>query len=170
MRLTGDRFNQMAAFHFLEHLDRRATLFEQATARALPSSHLWVSVSGDRRPSRFFGERDFLDQPPHHMTRWTFDSFRKIGSRHGRRLWETFYEPITLRAALWSISASSTMYRRWKTAGKPQNPTAERIFRAFILPATILRPLTIDRRMTGFSMLAHFVFDIENKRVASEPN
>jgi SAM-dependent methyltransferase len=164
----GDRFNHMTAFHFLEHLDRPATLFEQATARALPSSHLWVSVPGDRRPSRFFGERDFLDQPPHHMTRWTFDSFRKIGDCHGWRLSETLYEPIPLRAALWSISVSSTMYRKLNNAGKFQNPAVERIFRVFVMPAAMLRRLTIDRHLTGFSMLAHFVFDINDRRAAPE--
>ena len=165
----ADHFNQMAAFHFLEHLDRPATLFELAAARALPSSHLWVSVPADRRPSRFFGERDFLDQPPHHMTRWTIDSFRAIGRCHGWRLSDTFYEPITLRAALWSISVSSTTYRKLNNAGKFQNPAVERIFRAFFMPAAMLRRLTIDRHLTGFSMLAHFVFDIDDKRVAPEP-
>jgi len=155
-----DRFSQMVAFHFLEHIDRPAALFEQAAARALPSSHLWISVPSDRRPSRFFGERDFLDQPPHHMTRWTPDAFRAIGKHHGWRLSEVLYEPMPLRNALWSISASSAMYRRWKDAGRFRNPSVERAFRAFALPATLLRRLTLDRRITGFSMTAHFVSEI----------
>jgi SAM-dependent methyltransferase len=154
------RFSQMAAFHFLEHLDRPIALFEQAAARALPSSHLWISVPGDRRPTRLFGDRDFLDQPPHHMTRWSPDAFREIGRRQGWRLAEVFYEPIPLRTAVWSICFYSPTYKRWKDAGRFQNPSVERAFRIFALPVALLRRVTTDRRLTGFSMLAHFVFDI----------
>lgn len=100
----ADRFQQMAAFHFVEHLDQPVTLFEQAASRALPSASLWVSVPSDLRPSRYFGDRDFLDQPPHHMTRWASEAFREIGIRHGWRLVQVFYEPMPMRTALWSIS------------------------------------------------------------------
>jgi hypothetical protein len=54
---------QMAAFHVVEHIDRPATLFAHAAARAADSAHLWISVPSDRRPTRRFGVRDFLDQP-----------------------------------------------------------------------------------------------------------
>jgi len=156
----GENFSQMVAFHFLEHLDRPVALFEQAAARAVPSSHLWVTVPGDRRPSCLFEEKDFLDQPPHHMTRWTPDAFREIGRRVGWRLAEILYEPVSLRSALWAISVHSGRYRRWKDAGRFRDPYIEKAFRAFALPAAMLRRATVDRRLTGFSMLAHFVFDI----------
>lgn len=153
-----DCYDQLAAFHFLEHLDHPTVLFEQAAARALPAAHLWVSVPGDRRQSRLYGERDFLDQPPHHMSRWTPEAFREIGKRFGWQLVETLYEPIPLQAAVWAISVHSTSYRRWKRAGRFQSRFVERGFRAAALPAALLRKVTTDRSLSGFSMLAHFVF------------
>ena len=155
----ADRFSHITAFHFLEHLDNPTVFFEQAAARALPSANLWVSVPSDRRPSRFYGERDFLDQPPHHMSRWTPEAFREIGMRFRWRLVETLYEPMELRAAVWSISVHSTSYRRWKRTGRFQNRFVEKGFRAAAMPVALLRRVTSDRRIRGFSMLAHFVCD-----------
>ena len=155
-----DRFSQMAAFHLLEHLDRPVTLFKQATSRALPSAHLWVSVPGDRRTTRRFGVREFLDQPPHHMTRWTSEAFREIGRRHGWRLVETLYEPIPLRTTLWWISVNTPTYQRWKAAGRFRSRFVERAYRALALPAALIQRLTGDRHLSGYAMLAHFVFDI----------
>jgi len=155
----ADRFHQMAAFHFLEHLDHPRVLFEQAAARALPSADLWVSVPSDRRPTRLYGIPDFLDQPPHHMSRWTPEAFRQIGMQLGWRLIEMLYEPIPLRTAVWSISVYSAQYKRWKRAGRFKNRLVEKGYRAAALPVALLRRVTTDRSLRGFSMLAHFVFD-----------
>jgi trans-aconitate methyltransferase len=154
----ADRYGQMAAFHFLEHLDHPSCLFELAAARALPAAHLWISVPGDRRPTRLYGVRDFLDQPPHHMSRWNPEAFRQIGQRSGWQLVETLYQPMPLQAAVWSISFHSAGYQRWKRAGRFQNRLVEKGFRAAAFPAALLRRVTTDRNLSGFSMLAHFVF------------
>ena len=156
----SDLFLQMAAFHFLEHLDRPAAFFEHAAAKALPLAHLWVSVPCDRRTSRRFEIRECLDQPPHHMTRWTTEAFREIGKRHGWRLLETFYEPLSMRTKLWWIATQAPTYQRWKTQGRFKNKYIERAFRAFVLPATLVQWLLKDRRLTGHAILAHFRFDI----------
>jgi hypothetical protein len=150
----------MAAFHFLEHLDRPAALFEHAAARALPSAHLWISVPGDRRTTRRFGVREFLDQPPHHMTRWTSEAFREIGKGHGWRLVETLYEPIPLRTTLWWITAYSPTYQRWKAAGWLDNGLIEKSYRVLALPAAMIQRSTKDRNLSGYAMLAHFIFDL----------
>ncbi len=154
----SDRVPHLVAFHFLEHLDKPSNLFRHAAARALPSAHLWVSVPGDRRATRRFGVRDFLDQPPHHMTRWTPDAFREIGERHGWRLTEVAYEPIRLRTAVWSITFYSPAYQRRKSAGKFQNYLVEKAYRVLALPLALIRRLGKDRQLSGFSMMAHFVF------------
>lgn len=154
-----DRFRHMAAFHFLEHLDHPSVLFEQAAARAFPSAHLWVSVPSDRRPTRVYGRRDFLDQPPHHMSRWNPKAFRAIGERFGWQLAETLYEPMPLTAAVWSISYYSDSYQRWKNAGRFSNRLIEKGFRAAVLPVGLIRRFTTDRNLHGFAMLAHFVFN-----------
>jgi hypothetical protein len=150
-------FHQMVAFHVLEHLDRPSVLFESAEVRAEAEAHFWVSVPGDRRSSRYFNDRDFLDQPPHHMSRWSPGAFEEIGKRFGWRLAEILYEPIGLRSSVWSITVYSPGYRRWKEAGRFQNRWIERGFRTAMMPIALLRRLSVDRRITGFSMLAHFV-------------
>lgn len=155
----SDPVPEMAAFHFLEHVERPAALFEHAAAKAAPSAHLWVSVPSNRRPTRRFGVRDFLDQPPHHMTRWTPEALREIGKSHGWRCVETIYEPISLRAALWSITAYTPTYQKWNAAGRFKSPIVERAYRALALPVALIQRLSKERSMSGFSMLAHFVFE-----------
>jgi SAM-dependent methyltransferase len=149
----------IAALHFLEHIERPAVLFEHAAAKAEPSAHLWISVPSDRRPTRRFGNRDYLDQPPHHMTRWTPEAFRLAGRPHGWRLVETLYEPLSFQAALWSITAYSPRYKEWDSAGRFRNRLVEKAYRVLVLPATLVRYLRRERRLSGFSMLAHFVFE-----------
>jgi SAM-dependent methyltransferase len=149
----------IAALHCLEHIERPTALFEHSAAKAAPSAHLWVSVPSDRRPTRRFGIRDYLDQPPHHMTRWTSEAFRHAGRPHGWRLVETLYEPISFRAALWSITAHSSRYQNWHSAGRFQSRLVDKAYRALVLPATLVRYLRKERQLSGFSMLAHFVFE-----------
>lgn len=154
----SDRCSQIAAFHFLEHLECPAVFFEHASARALPLAHLWVSVPGERRTSRRFKIREFLDQPPHHMTRWSAKAFQEIGKRYGWRLVEALYEPLPLRTKLWWITIRSTPYRRMEAAGRFRNKHAERAYRAAALPATLAQWLIKDRQLSGHSILAHFRF------------
>jgi cyclopropane fatty-acyl-phospholipid synthase-like methyltransferase len=153
------RFTHLAAFHFLEHIERPAALFAHAATRAAKGTHLWISVPSDQRPTRRMGVRDFLDQPPHHMTRWTPEAFNQIGIQHGWRLAEMLYEPIPLRAALWSITVLSQQYRRQHAEGRFSNRMVEKIYRAWNLPLALCRRLCQDRRMSGFSMLAHYLHD-----------
>lgn len=153
------RVSNIVAFHFVEHVERPIAFFEQAAKMAAPSAHLWVSVPSDQRPTRRFGTRDLLDQPPHHMTRWTPEAFRQIGKPYGWRLVETIYEPMSLRPALWSITYYSPGYRKRQAAGRFESHFFERAYRGFALPGALLRRLRRDRCMSGFSMLAHFSFE-----------
>jgi 2-polyprenyl-3-methyl-5-hydroxy-6-metoxy-1,4-benzoquinol methylase len=152
-------FPQIAAFHFLEHVERPMSLFAHAAARARKGAHLWLSVPSDQRATRRLGLRDFLDQPPHHMTRWTLKAFQEVGNQHSWRLVEIVYEPIALRRAVWSITAYSPRYQRWEAAGRFKNRIVEKAYRGGTLPIALLRRLLRFRDMSGFSMLAHFVYE-----------
>lgn len=153
------RVSHIAGFHVLEHLDRPGALFQFARRHALPASHLWLSVPSERRPTRCLGQRDVLDEPPHHLTRWNPASCAALGARHGWRLVQVLYEPITLRVAVWWISVSSPAYLRWKAARRFRNRWIERGFRALFCPVAVLQRLTTLRRIGGHSMLAHFVLE-----------
>jgi 2-polyprenyl-3-methyl-5-hydroxy-6-metoxy-1,4-benzoquinol methylase len=153
------RVAHIVGFHVLEHLDRPGALFQFARHHALPAAHLWLSVPSERRPTRALGQRDFLDQPPHHLTRWNPAACAALGARHGWRLVQVLYEPITLRVALWWISVCSPAYLRWKTARRFRNRWIERGFRALFCPFAVLQRLTTLRHLSGHSMLAHFVLE-----------
>jgi 2-polyprenyl-3-methyl-5-hydroxy-6-metoxy-1,4-benzoquinol methylase len=150
-------FDHISAFHLLEHLDNPRSLFERASSLAARDCHLWLSVPSDQRPSRRFGETDILDQPPHHMSRWSPDAFSAIGALTGWKLAEIVYEPMALRAAAWCITTASAPYKREKSFGKFASPWREKAFRLAFLPYALAKRMTTERQLTGFSMLAHFV-------------
>jgi SAM-dependent methyltransferase len=151
------RASVVTAFQVLEHLSRPQKLLELAHASSLPSAILWVAVPSDSRPSRAFGERDFLDQPPHHLTRWSRAALAVAGARCGWRLDSLFFEPLSLSAALWSITVRSGFYRRTATEGLRRSlPNAERALRLLHAPAALALRTTRFRAMSGFSMLARF--------------
>lgn len=154
-----ERVSHIAGFHVIEHLDRPDALFEYARRCALPASHFWLSVPSERRPSRRFGQRDFLDEPPHHMTRWNRTALAEIGARHGWRLVQVWYEPLTMRMAVGWISVSSRVYLRWKAARRLRNKWIERAFRGAFFPFAWLQRMTSQRDLSGHSMLAHFVLE-----------
>jgi len=154
-----ERVAHIAGFHVIEHLERPAALFQYARVHAQPGSHLWLSVPSNLRAVRWFGQRDCLDEPPHHMTRWNAAALAEIGARHSWRMIELQYEPLTLRAAVWWISVCSPVYLRWKAAQRFRSRWVERSFRTLLLPYAILRRLTTLRHLSGHSMLAQFVHE-----------
>ena len=154
-----ERIAHIAGFHVLEHLDRPGALFQFARRHALAAAHLWLSVPSERRPTRRLNQRDVFDEPPHHLTRWNQASCAALGARHGWRLVQVLYEPITLRVAVWWISVCSPAYLRWKAARRFRNRWIERGFRAVFCPFAVLQRFTTLRHISGHSMLAHFVLE-----------
>jgi SAM-dependent methyltransferase len=146
----------VVAFHVLEHLDRPETLFKMAASLLKLSGRLLVAVPSDRRPARRYGERDFLDQPPHHMTRWTPSSLKAIGARTGWRLASIVYEPMTIKAQLWSISVRLLAYRAILGSRGRLSPSAEVATRALVLPLALMRLLATRPALSAHAMLAEY--------------
>jgi len=151
------RPTQIVAFHVLEHLDEPEVVFRWAAGIVEKKGSLWIAVPSDRRPSRRFSDVDLLDQPPHHMTRWTKEAFAAIAARNGWGVAEVTYEPLTLRTALWSVSVASPQYKAAKQAGRFKNRSVERLARLTMLPWALKERLTKYRDLSGFSVLARFV-------------
>jgi hypothetical protein len=148
--------SELVAFHVVEHLEEPRLLFRQARKIARPDAHLWLAVPSDRRSSRHFHKRDILDQPPHHMSRWSEAAFRESGSREGWNLLRVHYEPINWKACLWNIATHSALYE-WAGKGNfTPNSGFEKNLRRLLYPYALLRRLTVDRQLTGFSMIAQF--------------
>lgn len=148
--------DHIVAFHVLEHLDQPLALFEQAAAVASRDTSFWIAVPSHKRASRWHHETDFLDQPPHHMSRWTDHALAAIGKHAGWNLVEVVYEPMPLRNALWSIVVNSRHYLALQRRGALATQVQERIARWALYPAATVRRWTSHRQMTGFTMLARF--------------
>jgi len=148
---------QVVAFHLLEHLDEPRVLFERAAEVARQGARFWVAVPSERRLTRQRGLVDFLDQPPHHMTRWNQSALEKVGQTTGWMLTRIQHEPMRIKTALWSIATTGASYCRWRDAGRLKSRFSERVLRFARYPGALLRRATVDRHLTGFSLLACFI-------------
>jgi hypothetical protein len=152
--------DHVTAFHVLEHLDSPLALFEQAGAIASAHTQFWIAVPSDRRASRWLGESDFLDQPPHHMTRWTESALTAIGRRAGWKLEEIQFEPVALKDAVWTLATRSWVYQNLHRRGLiPCKTLRERALRWALYPLAAFARFGPARGMTGFTMLARFSRD-----------
>jgi SAM-dependent methyltransferase len=152
------RVTTIAAFHVLEHLEAPHELFQHAGAMAAAGARLWLSVPSDSRTSRVLAYREPLDEPPHHLTRWTCAAFEAIGRRTGWRLVRVVREPFSWRSALWVVASNTTSYRWMQVRGWLRRPLVERLVRAvlYLSAGTRLLCHTGRRRMSGFSMIAEY--------------
>jgi 2-polyprenyl-3-methyl-5-hydroxy-6-metoxy-1,4-benzoquinol methylase len=151
----GDR-DVVVAFQVLEHLDNLGSLFDLARAWAKPSGRLMVGVPSNRRPPRYFAERDLLDQPPHHMTRWTEESLRVIGREHGWNLKSVTHEPLGFAQRVWCVSTRLGIYKALQHRGLLKNRFIERALRAVLLPVSACKALGLKKSLFGQSMLAEY--------------
>lgn len=151
----GDR-DVVVAFQVLEHVDQPGSLFALARGWARRGGKLLVAVPSDRRPSRYFDERDYLDQPPHHMSRWTEKSLRILGREQGWRLHDVSYEPLAFRTKVWWFSTRIGLYKKFLKLGLFRHGFVERIFRHGLLPVAVVRVLASTRPIAGQSMLATY--------------
>ena len=149
-------FNILAAFHVLEHLEDPSWLFRSAAIVASESARLFVSVPSDRRASRLYGEEDLMDQPPHHLTRWTPRALDEIGKDAGWRLESFEYEPVSVRSELWARTVRMSAYRKLARSARAGANSTERAARLLLYPAALWQRLTEEPSMTGFSMLARY--------------
>jgi len=155
--------NVIVAFQVLEHLADPAALFHIASAWAAPGATLWVAIPSNHRPSRYFRERDFLDQPPHHMTRWTERSLNIIGESHGWRCDRVLYEPTTLSVRLWWLATRHPLYRALQRSGSLKGKIAERLTRAFTSLLSLPRALATSSAISGQTMMAQYTLPSAGK-------
>jgi SAM-dependent methyltransferase len=154
----GFQASRIVAFHLLEHLSNPNDLFAFAGRAARADTTLWIAVPSDRRPSRNFKERDCLDEPPHHMTRWTASSLREIGKRNGWIMCRFSYEPIGMKTLAWHFAIRSNAYVYARGRNLLRNSNIERFWRWMLYPTALWATLRA-KPTSGFSMLAEFSRD-----------
>jgi len=149
-------FDHIAAFQVIEHLDNPREVLFRASRMATKETHLWVSVPSDRYIVRLRGETEFLDLPPHHMSRWSPKALAAIGSATGWELSELAYEPVSLRKALWHITRESKLFKRYSKNWQFEPRRLEYPFHIAALPYSLVKRMTSDRDFSGVTMLAHY--------------
>lgn len=141
----------LTAFHVLEHLADPQSLFKVATRCASGNSRLWISIPSDNRSTRYFGKTDYLDQPPHHLTRWNRRSLEQVAQGSQWKFVKVHYEPISIRVAIWTIATLD------HTSPRPnRSKWAERGIRWASYPSALAKRFTKHRSLSGFSMLAEY--------------
>ena len=154
--LPGDKKNAIAAFHILEHLDEPGQLFQSSLRWATDDAVLWIAVPSDRRPSRVLKEVDFLDQPPHHMTRWNRSALQQIGQLNGWKLEEIIYEPISSAAANWWFATRSPIYKFMARKVKSPPALVEKTLRGLLYPIAALKCRQLQHPLSGHAVLARY--------------
>jgi SAM-dependent methyltransferase len=142
----------LTAFHVLEHLSDPKSLFEVASRCSTDQSRLWLSIPSNNRSTRYFGKSDYLDQPPHHLTRWNPLSLEQVAHGTGWKLVKVHYEPIPLKTALWTIATFDHSSPR-----STRSQWSERLIRWASYPAALIKRLTRHHSLSSFSMLAEYV-------------
>ncbi|HKO82094.1 MAG TPA: class I SAM-dependent methyltransferase [Chitinophagaceae bacterium] len=144
----------ITAFHVLEHLDDPVRIFDFASKVASKDTVLWIAVPSHARPSRTFGMIDFLDQPPHHMTRWNRKSLKEIGRRANWSLDKIYYEPISTKASCWWITTKKMKIYKLLDSILIKKPKLEFVLRTVLFPFAFISRRLFFKQMQGFTMLA----------------
>jgi SAM-dependent methyltransferase len=153
----------ITAFHVLEHLDDPVRIFDFAGKVASGDTVLWIAVPSHVRPSRTFGMADFLDQPPHHMTRWNRKSLKEIGRRANWSLDTIYYEPISTKASCWWITTKKMRMYKLFNSMLIKKPKLEFVFRTVLFPFAFVARHLFFKKMQGFTMLAAYRFSSQLK-------
>lgn len=92
-RLDGP-FNAIVSFQVMEHLTNPGEVIRQCVERLSPGGMLIISVPNQ---DGVMGEmkRDFLNLPPHHVTRWERRCFDYIAEDNGLALENYYVEPLS---------------------------------------------------------------------------
>ena len=154
--LKGEKRTVIASFHVLEHLEDPHTFFGFARSWSTEKAKLWVSVPSEKRLHRLFHEKDHLDDPPHHLTRWTPQALGEIGKRNGWEISRVVYEPLRFLSGLYSVCIRRPLYKKLSALNNG-NKWIDRIIRYGLYPAISIFQFPVIRTLTGFSMLVEFI-------------
>jgi len=159
-------YDVLCLFQVLEHLDRPEATLDRLAALGRPGASLFVGVPNDRRLDFFERHGALLDMPPNHVSRWTRESLRLFGGRHG---WQLVDHRVEAEPFL-PLAARYLSYRYQRSAQRPAS-LANRIrslraspvrlaldaaWVALTLPAAVPALARLGREAGGDSQWAHF--------------
>jgi len=158
--IATDGVDHLTAFHVIEHLEAPRDLITLASRVCRAGARLHVTVPSCRRPTRIHGVRDYMDEPPHHLTQWSVEALTRVVKGSPWRLEGLTFEPLAPRARLWWAARHSRSYRAIGRLlrSRAADRAADRAGRLLALPESIFSCLLgKDRQVSGFSMHATYV-------------
>ena len=92
---SGEVFDLVVAFQVLEHVANPQDFLETLLKKTAPGGHILLTVPNP--DSAYMREVfQYLDCPPHHLTRWPKAAFQWIAAKNQLEVEDFFDEPITL--------------------------------------------------------------------------
>ncbi|EKD55811.1 MAG: hypothetical protein ACD_59C00032G0006 [uncultured bacterium] len=136
-KTIGKKFDFVTAFQVLEHISDPKVFIENILSKLNCGGYLFISVPN---PDSVFVKETmaFLDYPPHHITRWSKDTFDYIAQKYGLEIKEYYLEPLRLEHYNAVINERRNKIIKSKLI---KNKLVEKIFAFF---DKIILPYTID--------------------------
>lgn len=125
-RENAGAYAMVSIFEVYEHVDDPKDTLRRIKQLLEPGGYLLLSVPDNRRPTPF--GRDLWDYPPHHLTRWSPPSLRKVLEEAGFAVERMDTEPLIVwefsriwadRSARWILKTIKALLFRGKPADKP---------------------------------------------------
>ncbi|MHB8694273.1 MAG: class I SAM-dependent methyltransferase [Solirubrobacteraceae bacterium] len=98
------RFDVVCMFQVLEHMDRLDEVFSSLRTLVAVDGQLFIGVPNDASVTWQEQHTGYWEMPPNHVGRWTRGALEHVGSRHGFRVLEHRYEPVSAGAGLWEMA------------------------------------------------------------------
>ncbi|HEY0022763.1 MAG TPA: class I SAM-dependent methyltransferase [Longimicrobium sp.] len=150
----GQRFETIAMFQIIEHLEDPNAVFADIAEVAAPGARIYIGCPSATRYSRHIANAgtlagtDFWDWPPAHTLRWTDEAFRVFLPRHGWTVRSIGHEPLHTLGAAAHLTAIDGMARGWYT-----RPVRRRLEIARRLVRVAIRRRLAPRPLTGLRVL-----------------
>ena len=146
-------FDVVSAFHLLEHVADPLAVVRAAGHRLKPEGRMIVSVPNRERSLK--NEREPLDCPPHHVTRWSADQLNALALQADLSVRRIIFEPPDLSVARELVRRSAYERMRWlpeRTRGG-----AIRVWGRFAMSSNRHRRLSRGTRFAAKGMFGHAV-------------
>jgi len=115
----SERFNLIALFQVIEHLQDPDTLFREIVGIAEPGAVLMIGCPSPLRYTRTYnhsqriGRSDFWDYPPQHLLRWSSQSLTSFLQRFDFQTETIVHEPMPVIGAMAHLTALQGLNTRW---------------------------------------------------------